>query len=85
MDETQTNEQASNDAPPRGDRPPVAPVRRRDAKFRAELLKKLPQLPYASWSAKDEFAAGRDWEGIVSLRSDAILQPLEPLAPPDPD
>jgi hypothetical protein len=61
--------------------PPPPPGRRRDHRFRARLLEKLPLLGVADWSAKDDFRVDEEWSGIVSLGSDAILGPLEPLAP----
>jgi hypothetical protein len=57
------------------------PARRRDPRFRTGLLERLPSLGFTSWSAKEDFKADDDWAGIVSLRSDAVLGPLEPLAP----
>jgi hypothetical protein len=44
------------------------------------LLERLPRLTFASWSAQEDFKADEDWAGIVSLRSDSVLGPLEPLA-----
>jgi hypothetical protein len=61
------------------EKPP--PSRRRDPKFRVELIERLPKLGFASWSAKESFKVDKEWAGIVSLHSDAILGPLEPLAP----
>ena len=57
------------------------PARRRDPRFRAALIERLPKLGFASWSAKEDFKADEEWAGIVSLRSDAVLGPLENLAP----
>jgi hypothetical protein len=57
------------------------PPRRRDPRFRASLLERLPKLGFASWSAKEDFKADEEWAGIISLRSDAVLGPLENLAP----
>ena len=57
------------------------PARRRDPRFRVGLLHKLPRLEFASWSAKTDFPVDEEWTGIVSLRSDSVLGPLEPLAP----
>jgi hypothetical protein len=57
------------------------PSRRRDPKFRVGLIERLPKLGFASWSAKEGFKVDKEWSGIVSLQSDAILGPLEPLAP----
>ncbi len=59
----------------------LPPSRRRDPRFRAELIERLPKLGYASWSAKEDFQVEQEWGGIVSPRSDSILGPLEPLAP----
>ncbi len=73
---------------PEGETPvdakPEAPVpkRKRDAGSRIRLIEKLPKLGFASWSAKEDFKADEEWAGIVSLRSDAVLAPLESLAPP---
>jgi hypothetical protein len=64
---------AKPDTPPRS--------RRRDPRFRTLLIEKLPKLGFASWSAKEDFKADEEWAGIVSLRSDAVLGPLEKLAP----
>jgi hypothetical protein len=72
---------------PEGETPddakPEAPVRerKRDAGSRIRLIEKLPKLGFASWSAKEDFKADEEWAGIVSLRSDAVLSPLESLAP----
>jgi hypothetical protein len=70
-------------AEPRDGETPAAPppARRRDPRFRAELIERLPKLGFASWSAKEDFKVDEEWAGIVSLRSDAVLGPLEPLAP----
>ena len=57
------------------------PARRRDPRFRVGLIERLPKLGFASWSAKEDFKVDQEWAGIVSLRSDAVLGPLEPLAP----
>ena len=57
------------------------PSRRRDPRFRVGLLEKLPRLEFTSWSAKTDFPVDEEWAGLVSLRSDAVLGPLEPLAP----
>jgi hypothetical protein len=57
------------------------PARRRDPRSRIRLLEKLPKLAFASWSAKEDFKADEEWAGIVSLRSDAVLAPLENLVP----
>ena len=62
----------------RPEKPP--PARRRDPQFRASLLEKLPKLGFESWSAKEDFRADEEWAGIVSLRSDAVLGPLDQLA-----
>jgi hypothetical protein len=65
-----------------GESPDASPAtRRRDPRFRAKLIEKLPKLGYSSWSAKEDFKVDEEWSGIVSLRSDAVLEPLEPLAP----
>jgi hypothetical protein len=61
-----------------GEKPP--PTRRRDPRFRAELLERLPRLGFESWSAKEDFRADEEWAGIVSLHSDAVLGPLENCA-----
>ncbi len=60
-----------------------SPLRRggADPKFRVGLIERLPKLGFASWSAKEDFKVDKEWAGIVSLRSDAVLGPLEPLAP----
>ncbi len=58
----------------------LPPARRRDSRFRTALLEKLPSLGFTSWSAREDFKPDDDWAGIVSLRSDAVLGPLEPLA-----
>jgi hypothetical protein len=60
---------------------PPPPARRRDPGFRVELIKRLPRLAFTSWSAKEDFKVDREWGGIVSLRSDAVLEPLESVAP----
>jgi hypothetical protein len=57
------------------------PARRRDPRFRIGLIEKLPRLGFTSWTAKTDFPVDEEWAGIVSLRSDSVLEPLEPLAP----
>jgi hypothetical protein len=64
-------------APP----PSPPPARKRDHRSRARLIEKLPLLGFASWSAKEDFRVDEEWSGIVSLNSDAVLGPLEPLVP----
>jgi hypothetical protein len=66
----------------KGDAKPDTPPRsrRRDPSFRMLLIEKLRKLGFASWSAKEDFKADEEWAGIVSLRSDAVLGPLENLA-----
>jgi hypothetical protein len=73
---------APRDASP-GDAKPDTPPRsrRRDPRFRTLLIEKLPKLGFTSWSAKEDFKADEEWAGIVSLRSDAVLGPLESLVP----
>ena len=75
--DVETKPEAPGDAPPGPDRP----ARRRDPRYRVGLLEKLPRLEFASWSAKTDFPVDEEWTGIVSLRSDSVLGPLEPLAP----
>jgi hypothetical protein len=60
---------------------PEPPARRRDPRFRVGLLDKLPRLEFAGWSAKTDLTVDEEWAGIVQLRSDSVLGPLEPLAP----
>jgi hypothetical protein len=62
---------------------PESPVadRGRGPRFRVGLLQKLPKLGFSSWSAREDFKVDEEWAGIVSLSSDAVLGPLEPLAP----
>jgi hypothetical protein len=65
---------------------PPPPARRRDPGFRVELIKRLPRLAFTSWSAREDFKVDWEWGGIVSLGSDAILEPLESVAPaPSPE
>jgi hypothetical protein len=71
----------SPDANPDPVTPDSPPVRKRDPRSRIRLLEKLPKLAFASWSAKEDFKADEEWAGIVSLRSDAVLAPLENLVP----
>jgi hypothetical protein len=78
----QTNEDRAEAAPSTGESPETPPRGRgRDQRFRARLLEKLPKLGFASWSANEDFKVDEEWSGIVSLGSDAVLGPLEPLAP----
>jgi hypothetical protein len=58
------------------------PQRRRDPRFRVGLLEKLPRLEFTSWSAQADVAVEEEWAGIVQLRSDSVLGPLEPLVAP---
>jgi hypothetical protein len=76
QDDDQAADATRADARP--EEPP--PARRRDPQFRTSLLEKLPKLGFESWSAKEDFRADEEWAGIVSLRSDAVLGPLEQLA-----
>jgi hypothetical protein len=73
QDDEKPSEVALPEPPSRG--------RGRDQKFRARLLEKLPKLGFASWSPNEDFKVDEEWSGIVSLGSDAVLGPLEPLAP----
>jgi hypothetical protein len=52
--------------------------------FRRALLAKLPQLGYAVWAVKDSFRLDEEWNSIVNVRADAILEPLERVAPDRP-
>ena len=61
---------------------PEPPARRRDPRFRVGLLEKLPRLEFTSWSAQADVAVEEEWAGIVQLRSDSVLGPLEPLVAP---
>jgi hypothetical protein len=71
----------ADEAPAPANPPEPPPPRRRDPGFRIALLEKLPALEFTSWSAREDFETDVDWAGIVSLRSDSVLGPLEPLAP----
>jgi hypothetical protein len=76
------SEPGPTEAPEGGANPnPLPPGRRRDPRFRAELIERLPQLGYSSWSVKEDFQVDQEWGGIVSLQSDAVLGPLEALVP----
>ena len=75
--DAETKPEAAGGAPGGSD----LPSRRRDPRFRVCLLDKLPRLEFTSWSAKTDFPVDEEWTGIVSLRSDTVLGPLEPLAP----
>lgn len=61
-------------------KPPV-PAPERTPAFRRALLAKLPQLGYAVWAVKDSFRLDDEWNSIVNVRADAILEPLERVAP----
>src|SRR5262245_46127155 len=61
---------------PTADRPP--PSRRRDPRFRAGLLERLPQLGPASGSALEDYRIDEDLGGLVASPSDAVLGPLVP-------
>jgi hypothetical protein len=54
---------------------------RRTKQLREKLLTKLPQLAHASWTIKDDFRIDEEWSSIVNLRADALLGPLESIAP----
>jgi hypothetical protein len=81
----QDDEQAADgtSAGPPGATAPETPTqdRGRGTRFRAGLLEKLPRLGFSSWSAREDFKVDEEWAGIVSMRSDVVLGPLEPLAP----
>jgi hypothetical protein len=61
-------------------KPPVEAPQRTPA-FRRALLAKLPQLGYAVWAVKDSFRLDEEWNSIVNVQADAILEPLERVAP----
>jgi hypothetical protein len=67
-------------SPPQAPPAPRATVKR-TPQFRQDLLKKLPQLAYTSWTVKDDFRIDEEWDAVVNLRADAILGPLETIAP----
>jgi hypothetical protein len=60
---------------------PAGPVVKRTPQFRQELLKKLPRLAYTSWTVQDNFRVDEEWDAVVNLKADAILGPLETVAP----
>jgi hypothetical protein len=55
-------------------------TRRRDPKFRVDLIRRLPVMAPEKWSAKDSFRLDEEWGGVVAIQSNAILGPIEPLA-----
>ncbi len=59
---------------------PVEGVKRTQ-RFRLALLAKLPKLGYTSWTVKDNFNIDEQWSTVVNLRADALLGPLETVAP----
>jgi hypothetical protein len=61
-------------------KPPVEAPQRTPA-FRRALLAKLSHLGYAVWAVKDSFRLDEEWNSIVNVRADAILEPLERVAP----
>lgn len=60
---------------------PAVEAPKRTAAFRKGLLAKLPQLGYSAWAVKDSFKLDDEWNAIVNVKADAVLEPLEPLAP----
>jgi hypothetical protein len=60
---------------------PLVEAPQRTPAFRRALLAKLPQLGYAVWAVKDSFRLDEEWNSIVNVRADAILEPLERVAP----
>jgi hypothetical protein len=75
-------DEEKTDAEPKPEPPGSrGPSRRRDPRFRIGLLDRLPRLEFTSWSVKTDFPVDEEWTGIVSLHSDSVLGPLEPLAP----
>jgi hypothetical protein len=64
-------------APATADNTPLA--RRRDPKFRVDLIRRLPVMAPEKWSAKDSFKLDEEWGGVIAIQSNAILGPLEPL------
>lgn len=60
-------------------KPPVEAPQRTPA-FRRALLAKLPELGYAVWAVKDSFRLDEEWNSIVNVQADAILEPLERVA-----
>jgi hypothetical protein len=55
-------------------------TRRRDSKFRVDLIRRLPEMSYEKWSPKDSFRLDQEWGGVIEIQSNAILGPLEALA-----
>ena len=81
--EAEEQEPAAKDGPtepPDAAPGPTAGVKRTQ-QFRMELLKKLPRLTYTSWTVKDNFHIDEEWSTVVNLRADALLGPLEAVAP----
>ncbi len=60
---------------------PTVEAPQRTPAFRQALLAKLPQLGYAVWAVKDSFRLDDEWNAIVNVKADAILEPLETVAP----
>jgi hypothetical protein len=81
--------ESSPESPPEAGEPkddaggPAKPVSapKRTAKFRAGLLEKLCTLGYTGWSVKDNLKIDAEWGGVVNLKADAVLGPLEQFAP----
>ena len=54
---------------------------RRTKQLREELLAKLPQLAYSTWTVKDDFRLDEELSGVIKSGADALLGPLERVAP----
>jgi hypothetical protein len=49
--------------------------------FRRTLLERLPRLGYTAWTVKDSFSLDDEWQAITNAKADAVLEPLEAVAP----
>jgi hypothetical protein len=63
------------------DAPPPADVPARTPAFRKGLLAKLSVLAYEATSVKDSFRLDDEWNALVNRKADAVLEPLDGLAP----
>jgi hypothetical protein len=89
MAENEANDEEVDGAEPTADEgaaeaaatPPAARGPKRTPAFRAGLIGRLPTLSYTAWSVKDDFKIDAEWDGVIGLKADAVLGPLEPYSP----
>jgi hypothetical protein len=59
----------------------AAAAPKRNPRFFRSLIDKLPKLAAPTRSVKDNFRIDEEWSSLGNLRADAVLGPLEKIAP----